>query len=97
VSNETWFADSNSRGGTRFGTVASLAGIQNIAAISIRKVAANSHHRVPTSGIEMNSRHRALSPTTIVHRRSSRSATTPAIGPKSTAGISRRTNTPATA
>ena len=93
----SWLAASSRSRGTRFGIVASLAGIQNRLATSIRNVATNSHHRVPTSGIDRNSANRATSQMTIVQRRSSRSATTPAIGPRTTAGASRRMNTAAMA
>jgi hypothetical protein len=83
--------------GTRFGTVASFAGIQNRLAVSMRNVATKRYQYVPTKGIDANSANRAMSQTTIVQRRSSRSATTPAIGPKTTAGASRRMKTPAIA
>ncbi len=93
----SWLAVSSRSRGTRFGTVASLAGIQIRLATSMRNVATNSHHRVPTSGIDRNSANRARSQTTMVSRRSSRSATTPASGPMTMAGASRRMNTPAMA
>ena len=92
-----WFAASSRLRGTRFGTVASLAGIQNSATHSISTVATYSQVSVFTSGIVMNSRPRRVSPTTIVARRLSRSASAPASGPSTTAGASRRMNTPATA
>ncbi len=93
----SWLAASSRSLGTRFGTDASFAGIQNRLRISIRNVATSSHHRVPTIGMEANNPNRRTSVTIIVRRRSNRSATTPARGPKMTAGISRRMNTPATA
>jgi hypothetical protein len=93
----SWLAVSSRSRGTRFGTVASLAGIQTRLATSMRNVATNSHHKVPTSGIDRNNANRARSQTTMVRRRSSRSATTPASGPMMTAGASRRMKTPAMA
>jgi hypothetical protein len=97
VNRLSWLAASSRSRGTRLGTVASLAGIQTRLATSMRKVATNSQVRVPTSGMERNSANRARSQITIVRRRSSRSATTPAIGPTRMAGASRRMKTPAIA
>ncbi len=48
----------------------------------------------PTSGIDRKSTKRIRSQTTIVVRRSQRSAKAPASGPNSTAGSSRKTSTP---
>ncbi len=58
----SWLAASSLLRGTRFGIVASLAGIQNSPTISIRIVATNSHHSVPTSGMVQNSTNRSTSP-----------------------------------
>jgi hypothetical protein len=77
--------------------VASFAGIQTRLATSMSRVATNSHHRVPTSGIDRKRANRATSQTTIVQRRSRRSATTPPRGPTRIAGASRRMKTPAMA
>jgi hypothetical protein len=46
------FADSRWLGGTRLGTLASFAGIQNSESDSMRNAAARSHHSVCTIGIE---------------------------------------------
>ena len=97
VNRLSWLAVSSRSRGTRLGTVASLAGIHIRLQTSMRNVATNSQVRVPTSGIERNSANRQTSQTTIVQRRSSRSATTPATGPTRMAGASRRMKTPATA
>jgi hypothetical protein len=82
---------------SRFGTDASLAGIQNSAQISIRNVAANSHHSEPTSGMEMNSPKRSRSQITMTLRRSNLSASAPASGPSSNAGSSFVATTPPSA
>ena len=97
VTRLTWFADSNWSRRTRLGTVASFAGIQNRLAHSIRNDATSSHHSVPTSGIETNSANRVRSATTMVRRRSNRSANAPATGPNRTDGSSRTTRTPPSA
>jgi hypothetical protein len=83
------------------GTDASLAGIQNRLTVSMRKDASSRYIREvsrsatePTSGMDRNSRKRSRSQTTIVVRRSHRSAKAPASGPNSTAGSSRNTSTP---
>ena len=94
VTRLTWLAASSWSRRTRLGTDASLAGIQNRLAHSIRNDATNSHHSVPTSGIEANSTNRVRSAATIILRRSKRSANAPASGPKTTAGSSRTTRTP---
>jgi hypothetical protein len=52
VTSDRRFADSSWLGGTRLGTLASFAGIQNSDSDSIRKVATSNHHRVRTMGIE---------------------------------------------
>ena len=97
VTRLTWFADSNWSLRTRLGTEASFAGIQNRPTHSTRKVATNSHHSAPTSGIDRNNANRQRSATTISLRRSNRSANAPASGPKTTAGSSRTTSTPPSA
>ncbi|GAB3960060.1 hypothetical protein GCM10029978_008400 [Actinoallomurus acanthiterrae] len=89
-----WLAFSSRSFGTRFGTEASLAGIQNSVTTSTRKVAPYSQSRRPTSGIDRNRLNRRMSAITIVVRRSKRSATAPASGPKTSAGSSLTTRTP---
>ncbi len=96
ATSETWLADSRSSP-TRLGTDASFAGIQNRLSSSTRIVASSSQVSVPTSGIETNRAQRSRSVTTMRPRRSKRSASTPAIGPSSTAGSSRKASTPPTA
>src|SRR3954471_23512959 len=76
------------------GTAASLAGIQNRLMASIRNCATNSQTRLSTSGMEANSANRKLSVTTIVLRRSNRSAKAPASGPRTIAGRRRNSSTP---
>ena len=73
---------------------AAAAGFQNCDAIPARNFATKIQVRLGNSGIEMNSRPRTTSPTTIVTRRSNRSASAPAIGPSSSAGSSVTTQTP---
>jgi dTMP kinase len=80
-----------------FGTAASLAGIQNRVKASIRNCATNSQIRLSTSGIEANSPNRMMSVTTIVFRRSNRSANAPARGPRTIAGSRRNSSTPPSA
>jgi hypothetical protein len=63
----------------------------------MRTMATYIHHSCPTTGIDTKSVKRSRSPTTIVLRRTSRSATTPAIGPRTIAGAMRRMKTPETA
>src|ERR1700761_3602465 len=74
--------------------VAEAAGFQNWDAMPARNLATKIQVRLGNSGIEMNSRPRITSPTTMVTRRSSRSASAPAIGPSSSAGSSVTTQTP---
>src|SRR5580698_4062814 len=90
----TWLARSSLSLGTRFGTVADAAGFQNWDATPARNFATKIHVRFGNSGMEMNSRPRITSPTIIVIRRSSRSASAPATGPSSSAGSSVTTQTP---
>jgi hypothetical protein len=95
---ESWLAVSTWSGRrSRLGIEASLAGIQNSAQSSIRKVAANSQASSPTSGIERNSAARSTSQTTIWCRRSSLSASAPASGPSTIAGSSLVATTPPSA
>jgi hypothetical protein len=94
---DSWLAASRRERGTRLGTVASLAGVQNRPTTSISSVATKSHQRVPTRGMETNSAARSRSPTTIVRLRSHRSAIAPASGPKTIAGARRSTRTAETA
>ena len=94
VTRLTWLASSSWSRRTRLGTEASLAGIQNRLTHSMRKVAVNSHHSVPASGIDANRANRSTSQTTMSLRRSNRSANAPASGPNTTAGSSRTTSTP---
>src|SRR6201996_1976787 len=74
--------------------LAAAAGFQNCEAMPARNLATKIQVRLGNSGIEMNSRPRITSPTTMVTRRSSRSASAPAIGPSSSAGSSVTTHTP---
>src|SRR4051794_14926019 len=76
-----------------FGTAASLAGIQNRLIASMRNWATNSQTRLSTSGIETKNPNRRRSATTIVLRRSNRSANAPASGPSTMAGSSRNSST----
>ncbi len=76
------------------GTDASLAGIQNSDTASIRKEAISSQASVRTTGMEANRPNRRMSQTTIVRRRSNRSAMAPASGPSRIAGSRRKTSTP---
>ena len=92
----SWLARSSLSLGTRFGTLAEHAGFQNCEATPARNLATKIHVRFGNSGIEMNSRPRTTSPTIIVIRRSSRSASAPAIGPSSSAGSSVTSHTPPT-
>ena len=97
----SWLAPSSCSGGTRLGTEASLAGIQNRLTVSMKNEAMSRYTSEvpllatePTSGIDRNRVKRRTSQTTIVRRRSHRSAKAPASGPNSTAGSSRKTRTP---
>src|ERR1700722_18672259 len=90
----SWLARSSVSLGTRFGIVAAAAGFQNCDAIPARNFATKIHVRFGNNGMEMNSRPRITSPTIIVIRRSSRSASAPATGPSSSAGSSVTTQTP---
>ena len=82
---------------SRFGTEESLAGIQHSAQSSMRKVAANSHHSEPTSGIDRKSRALRTSQVTITVRRSNLSASTPPSGAMNSAGSSLVATTPPSA
>ena len=64
---------------------------------SIRNGATNSQIRLSTIGIDANSANRLTSATTIVLRRSNRSAKAPASGPSTIAGSSRKSSTPPSA
>jgi len=97
----SWLADSSRPRGSRLGTEASFAGPQAICSVSMMNVATAAQ---PTTsreswvisvipGIEANSRKRPMSQTTIVYRRSQRSATTPASGPMIRAGSMRTATT----
>ncbi len=90
----SWLAASSWLRGTRFGTDASLAGIQNRLTASMRKLATSRYSSDPDSGMLTNRLNRSRSQSTIVRRRSHRSAKAPASGPSSTAGSSRKTRTP---
>src|SRR5215469_13968328 len=74
--------------------VAAAAGFQNCDAIPARNFATKIQVRFGNSGIETNSRPRMMSPTTMVTRRSNRSASAPATGPSSSAGSRVTTQTP---
>ncbi len=98
----SWFAASSRVRGMRLGTAASLAGIHSRVIDSIRNVAISAQPTTSPpaapvsaySGIEANSTKRSRSQMTIVHRRSNRSAKTPATGPSTSAGSSRIAVTP---
>ena len=94
VTSDSWLAGSSWSLRSMFGTAASLAGIQNRLIASIRNCATNSQTRLPTSGIDANSANRMMSATTIVLRRSNRSANAPASGPSTIAGSRRNSSTP---
>src|SRR3954447_4747072 len=97
VARVSWFAASSRARGIRFGTAASLAGVHIIAAASMTKVATpvqastsfGSSRITAAAGIEADMTNRTTSATTIVYRRSNRSANTPATGPSTSAGSSR--------
>src|ERR1700761_4637043 len=74
--------------------VAEAAGFQNWDAIPARNLATKIQVRLGNSGIEINSSPRITSPAIIVTRRSKRSASAPATGPRSSAGSSVTTQTP---
>ena len=103
VSRLYWLACSSLSGGTRFGTDASLAGVQNSEAQEARNCAtyiqvsllAKPSDRF--SGMDRYRTARSTSPTIMFIRRSSRSATAPASGPSSRAGSSEVSQTPPTA
>src|SRR3954462_14113522 len=80
-----------------FGTAASFAGIQKRVNASMRNWATNSQIRLSTIGIDANSPNRMTSTTTIVLRRSNRSAKAPASGPRTIAGNSRNASPPPSA
>ncbi len=90
----SWLAASSRCRGTRLGTLASLAGPQIRLTISISTVATSTQVSVPTIGMLTKNAARIRSPTIIVMRRSSRSATQPATGPITSAGSTRRNSTP---
>src|SRR6266568_2063809 len=98
-----WLASSSFSGGTRFGTEASLAGVQNRDAHDARNcttyihVSALTKWNLRSSGMERYRAARAMSKVIMVRRRSSRSATAPASGPSSSAGSSDESQTPPTA
>ena len=74
--------------------LAAAAGFQNCDATPARNFATKIQVRLGNSGMEMNSRPRITSPTTIVIRRWNQSASAPATGPRSSAGSSVTTQTP---
>ena len=76
---------------------AAAAGFQNWDATPARNLATKIQVRFGKSGMERNSTPRTTSPTIMVIRRSSRSATAPATGPRSSAGSSVTSHTPPTA
>ena len=76
---------------------AAVAGFQNWLATPARNLATRIQVRFGNRGMDTNSRPRMTSPTIIVIRRSSRSATAPASGPNSSAGSSVTSHTPLTA
>ena len=77
--------------------MASLAARQKSVKNSTRNAATNNHSSRPTRGTEIISPARSTSATTIVQRRSSCSASSPASGPKTTTGRSLATSTAPTA
>src|SRR4051794_26983651 len=93
VTSESWLAGSIWSRRSMLGTAASLAGIQNRLIASMRNWAMNSQTRLSTSGIETKNPKRRKSATTIVLRRSNRSANAPASGPSTMAGRSRKIST----
>ena len=97
VTRDNWLAGSSWSLRSMLGTAASLAGIQNRLIASMRNWATNSQIRLSTSGIEANSTNRMMSVTTIVLRRSNRSANAPARGPRTIAGSRRNSSTPPSA
>ena len=97
VSRLSWFARSSLSLGTRLGMDAAVAGFQNWLATPARNLATRIQIRLGNRGMDRNSRPRITSPTIIVIRRSSRSATAPASGPNSSAGSSVTSHTPPTA
>ena len=91
----SWFAVSTWSGRrSRFGTAASFDGIHTSAQQPMRKLPMNSHTGEPTTAIETNSPHRSTSATTMILRRSKRSASRPPIGANSRPGSSCVSTTP---
>ena len=72
----------------------SFAGFQNRLTHSIKNVAMNNTGKVRAIGMDRNSKNRRTSATTIVCRRSNRSANAPASGPRMALGSNRTTSTP---
>src|SRR5258708_2837326 len=100
VNRLSWLACSSLSAGTRFGTVASLAGVQNSEAQDARnctvyaQVSSFTRWSLRFSGMDRYSKARTTSPTIMVMRRSKRSATAPASGPRISAGSSETSQTP---
>src|SRR5215469_8122753 len=103
VNRLSWFAASSLSGGTRFGTDASLAGVQKSEAHDARNCTTYSQvswlakPTVALIGIVRYSTALITSPMIMLSRRSNLSATAPASGPRSTAGSSELSQTPLTA
>src|ERR1017187_9759117 len=103
VSRLYWLACSSLSGGTRFGTEASLAGVQNSEAQEARnctpyiQVSLLTKPNDRSRGMDRKSNPRTTSPMIIFKRRSIRSAAAPASGPRTSAGSSEDSQTPPTA
>src|SRR5215469_11540437 len=93
----SWLARSSLSLGTRLGTDAEVAGLQNWVVTPARNLTTKIQVRFGKMGMDRNSSPRIRSPTIIVVRRSNRSATAPASGPNSSAGNSVASQTPPTA
>ncbi|OLE21584.1 MAG: hypothetical protein AUG44_27140 [Actinobacteria bacterium 13_1_20CM_3_71_11] len=97
----SWLARSRRARGSRLGTEASFAGPHAICIASMTNVATVAQPTMIFAslvssvipGIEANMTNRVRSETTIVYRRSHRSATTPASGPRMSAGSIRTATT----
>ena len=98
MTRESWLAGSNWSLRSMFGTAASLAGIQN----RRERLDQELRHEQPDrgcrrSGSRRTAPNRMTSTTTIVLRRSNRSAKAPASGPSTIAGSRRKSSTPPSA
>ena len=99
-----WLACSSLSGGTRFGTEASLAGVQNSEAqdgqelhhVHPGQLVGEAERQVERDG-QVQHRRGRTSPMIMFSRRSIRSATAPASGPSISAGSSEDSQTPPTA